>query len=339
MTAGRWGALDVARGLAVLAMVAFHLTWDLGHFGYIAASIPWSAPVKAFGHAIAFSFLFIAGVSLTLAHRHGVQWRAFWRRFAIVAGAAGLVSVGTYIVFPSAFVFFGILHCIAAASLLAVGFLFLPWPAALVAGVLFFAAPHVLASPVFNSDWLQWLGLSTTEPYTQDWRPFLPWAGAMLMGVGAGRLIVRRLYGEKAGVAEQPVETSVEAGQPPAWLTRQALQPIPFPVRAEKGWLSLAGRNSLLIYLIHQPVLFAVFTGLLMVAPPPETASDFVAECVRSCRAEGAEDGFCRSACVCTAEEATRSQALAGVTDDAERGKKLKEIAAKCIAAQTKNAP
>jgi hypothetical protein len=52
-----------------------------------------------------------------------------------------------------------------------------------------------------------------------------------------------------------------------------------------------------------------------------------------SCREEGAEQGFCHKACVCTAEEALRSKALAGVTDD-ERGKRLPEIAGRCIAAQ-----
>ena len=55
-----------------------------------------------------------------------MRWPAYWRRFLIIAGAAALVSVGTYFVFPGAFVFFGILHCIAAASLVALPFLFLP---------------------------------------------------------------------------------------------------------------------------------------------------------------------------------------------------------------------
>jgi uncharacterized membrane protein len=328
MRAGRWDALDAARGLAVLAMVAFHLTWDLGHFGYIAASIPWSAPVKGFGHAIAFSFLFIAGVSLTLAHREGVHWRAFWRRLAIVAGAAGMVSLGTYIVFPNAFVFFGILHCIAAASLLSVGFLFLPPPAAVVAGALFIAAPHFLASPFFDSAWLQWLGLSTTEPLTQDWRPLFPWAGAMLLGVAAGRLLLSR-----RGRAPAPAEKSIApADEPLSWLrSDRALSKEETKRVAPLGYI---GRHSLLIYLAHQPLLFAAFTGLAMIAPPPETTTDFVAECVRSCREEGAEQDFCHDACVCTAEEAARSQALVGVVDDAERGKRLREIAGKCIAAQ-----
>jgi uncharacterized membrane protein len=300
MTA-RWAALDAARGLAVLAMVVFHLIWDLAHFGYIEQTIPWSATVKGFGHAIAFSFLFIAGVSLVLAHREHIRWPAFWRRFAIVAGAAALVSVGTYLVFPGAFVFFGILHCIAAASLLSIPFLLLPWPAALVVGALFLAAPPVVASPAFNAPWLQWLGLGTTEPLTQDWRPLFPWAGAMLLGVAAGRGLALR-------------------------------RPDPVPAGAERGWLPFIGRHSLAIYLAHQPLLFGLFSALVLIAPPPEDARDFIAECEKSCVEEGSGPAFCHKACVCTAQESIRSKALVGVADEAERGKRLQEIARRCVA-------
>ncbi|HEY8214104.1 MAG TPA: heparan-alpha-glucosaminide N-acetyltransferase, partial [Methylocystis sp.] len=163
MTKTRWLALDVARGLAVLAMIVFHLIWDLSHFGYAPATLPWSTPVTIFGHSIAFAFLFIAGVALVLAHRAHMRWPAFWRRFAIIVAAAALVSAGTYVAFPKAFVFFGILHCIAVASLIAIPFLFAPWPVALAGGAFFLVGGEFLASPVFNADWLQWIGLSTSE--------------------------------------------------------------------------------------------------------------------------------------------------------------------------------
>lgn len=177
--AARWAGLDAARGLAVVAMIAFHLIWDLGHFGYVDANFSYSTPVKAFGHAIAFAFLFIAGVSLVLAHRGGIRWPAFWRRFAIVAGAAALVTLGTYVAFPGAYVFFGILHCIAAASLLAAPFLAVPWPFALATALFIGVAPLLFCDDFFNAPWLQWVGLSTGDVLTNDYRPLLPWSGAM----------------------------------------------------------------------------------------------------------------------------------------------------------------
>jgi len=308
MTTTRWLALDVARGLAVLAMIVFHLIWDLSHFGYAPATLPWSAPVRIFGHSIAFAFLFIAGVALVLAHRAHMRWPAFWRRFAIIVAAAALVSAGTYVAFPKAFVFFGILHCIAVASLIAIPFLFAPWPVALAGGAFFLGGGEFLASPVFNAAWLQWIGLSTSEPMTQDWRPLFPWAGALLLGVAAAKLPLP-VYGERAGVSADP---------PPA--------------SGARTWLPFLGRHSLLIYLAHQPALFALLLGIAFLAPPAIDTTEFVASCETRCMNEGGEGKICHDACACTAKEAISSKALAGVTDEAERGRRLNEIAQRCVA-------
>ena len=51
----RWQTLDRARGWAVIAMIGFHIIWDLAHFGYIAENIAWAPPFKAFGHIISTS--------------------------------------------------------------------------------------------------------------------------------------------------------------------------------------------------------------------------------------------------------------------------------------------
>jgi uncharacterized membrane protein len=306
----RWLALDAARGIAVLAMIVFHSIWDLSHFGYAPANLPWSAPVKIFGHSIAFVFLFIAGVALVLAHRSAIRWPAFWRRFAIIVAAAALVTAGTYVLFPSAYVFFGILHCIAVASLIAVPFLLAPWPVALVGGVFFLVGAEFFASPSLNADWLQWLGLSTSEPLTQDWRPLFPWAGPLLLGVATGKLPLPG-YGERAGVRGEGAN--------------------PLPTGGERGWLPFLGRHSLLIYLAHQPALFALLLGLAYLAPPAIDTTEFVVSCEARCFEDGGEGKMCHDACQCTAREAVSSKALAGVTDEAERGRRLNEIAQRCV--------
>ncbi|ULO22485.1 heparan-alpha-glucosaminide N-acetyltransferase [Methylocystis sp. SB2] len=310
MSQGRWWALDAARGLAVLAMVVFHVIWDLAHFGYAPANLPWSAPVKIFGHSIAFAFLFIAGVALVLANRYSMRWPAFWRRFALIAAAAALVTAGTYALFPTSYVFFGILHCIAVASLIAVPFLFAPWPAAFACGAFFLLGGEFFASSAFNADWLQSIGLSTSEPMTQDWRPLFPWAGALLLGVAGGNSLP--LYGERLGSSGEGAN--------------------PLPTHSKREWLPFLGRHSLLIYLAHQPALFALFMGLAYLIPPAVDATEFVASCEARCMNEGGEGKICHDACACTAREAISSKALAGVTDEVERGRKLNEIAQRCVA-------
>ncbi|MBM3625867.1 MAG: DUF1624 domain-containing protein, partial [Alphaproteobacteria bacterium] len=277
------------------------------YFGYAPANLPWSPPVRIFGHTIAFAFLFIAGVALVLAHRGAMRWPAFWRRFAIIVAAAALVTAGTYVAFPKAFVFFGILHCIALASLIAVPFLLAPWPVALAGGAFFLVGAEFLSSSVFNADWLQWIGLSTSEPLTEDWRPLFPWAGALLLGVAAAKLALL-VYGERAAASGHPLRTS-----------------------GAKRWLPFLGRHSLIIYLAHQPALFALFFGLAYLAPPPTDTTDFVASCEARCFEDGGEGKMCHDACECTAREAINSKALAGVTDEAERGRRLNEIAQRCV--------
>ncbi len=293
-------ALDAARGGAIVAMVAFHLTWDLGNFGYIDRNFPYSAGVKLFGHGVAIAFLFIVGVSLVVARARGAGPRAFWRRFLLIAGAAGLVSLGTYFAFPQAFVFFGILHCIALASLLAAPLLLAPWPAALLATLAAALAPMFLASPAFNTSWLNWIGLSTFEPLTNDYRPILPWSAAVFAGVAAAKFWAARGWGA--------IGRDLKAG-PLAWL----------------------GRHSLALYLIHQPLLFGLFTALAFVgaAPSDRSSGGFVGACVAQCEASGGERSVCREACACIAEHAASEE----LPNEAKaREKRLDELARDCLA-------
>src|SRR3546814_6353901 len=104
-------------------MASYHFTWDLEFFGYLEPGTATHGWWRFYARAIASSFLFLAGVSLVLAHYPSVRWQAFLKRFAIVAGAAAAISIATFIAIPGEWIHFGILHGIAAGSLVGIAFL------------------------------------------------------------------------------------------------------------------------------------------------------------------------------------------------------------------------
>ncbi|MFT4099276.1 MAG: heparan-alpha-glucosaminide N-acetyltransferase [Rhodoblastus sp.] len=277
-TARRIAALDMARGAALVAMFAYHLTWDLADFGYIDPRTPFSPQMRLFSHVIACSFLFIAGLSLALARRAPFDWAGYWRRFALIAGAAALVTAASWYLFPQAIIFFGILHCIAAASLLALPFVFLPWPAALAAGAALFALPFLVQWSAFDSPQLIWTGLGVRIPTSNDFRPLLPWSGALLIGLGAG--LFMRAHGGFDALRR------ISGASAPARL------------------LAFGGRHSLAVYLIHQPVFFAILSASVWAFGPaaPVDEQPFREACESQCLANRGEAEQCRRGCICTAQ-------------------------------------
>ncbi|MDE2362416.1 MAG: DUF1624 domain-containing protein [Hyphomicrobiales bacterium] len=308
---GRLPVVDMARGAALVAMFAYHFTWDLAHFGYIAPDVPFTPQMRLFSHAIACAFLFIAGASLVLAQRRPFGWSGYWRRIAIVGGAAALVTAASLFLFPDAPILFGVLHCITAASLLALPFLFLPWPAAIAAAVLAAALPAFVAAPAFDGPWRDWTGLGAALPMSNDFRPLLPWAAALLAGVGAMAFALPR--GGRALLAR------VSGSSPPA--------------RA----LAFGGRHSLLVYLVHQPVFFGLLAASVWAFGIPGGPADerpFRASCERQCADAGSAEPVCAAACGCAAQAMKRvnlwDKLMRNELDEGERAV-LAEIARVCV--------
>ncbi|MGE0081447.1 MAG: DUF1624 domain-containing protein [Thiohalomonadaceae bacterium] len=227
--AGRYQAVDMLRGAAIALMIAFHLCFDLMYFGVLRVNIYRDPFWVGARMSIVTLFLLTMGASLYLATCRGINWPRFWRRVARIAAGAAAVSAGTYLVFPRSWIFFGVLHFIALASVLALPFRRGYW-LNLALGLALVAVGLWVAHPFFNQPGLNWIGLVTRKPLTEDYVPLLPWFGVVLIGLWLGRTV----YG-RATV--------------PAWATRQRHGRL-------ARMLAFAGRHSLLIYLVHQPVLF-----------------------------------------------------------------------------------
>ena len=201
----RLAVIDLIRGIAVIAMVVYHFSWDLLDYSLIDVDVVNDPLWRAFAHVIAGTFLALVGFNLVLANRDGIRAIPYLRRLGILAGAAALVSLGTYWFMPGAFVFFGILHMIAVASVLALPFLRAPVWVTLAVAAACLAAPSLLTSEFFDAAPFLWLGLSADPAPTVDYVPVLPWFGIVLGGVAAARLMV-----------ESAARTGSPAGSPPA---------------------------------------------------------------------------------------------------------------------------
>lgn len=294
-TVRRIDALDVARGVALMAMAIYHFTWDLENFGYVDHGLTAEGGWKLFARCIASSFLFLVGVSLFLAHGRGVRWRSFWRRWLGVAAGAAAITLVTFFVTPGGFVFFGILHEIALASLLGLAFLRLPFPLTALAALAVIALPQWLTTEMFDPKWLAWIGMAAKPPVSNDYVPLFPWFGAVLLGIAAAQA------GGRFGAFDRlrRLNAGLRKAAPLAWL----------------------GRHSLLFYLLHQPLLF----GLVMASAqvfPPDQGRILQSDCRRGCMAERQDAAFCARYCSCINDRLEGADLLkallAGTTTETE---------------------
>lgn len=306
----RLDLVDVLRGVALLAMFVFHFAYDLSFLGLIDVDVPAETGWRIFARLIAGSFLALVGVSLVLATRNGLNRAAFLKRLAMVAGAAMLVTLGTFFAIRPNFIFFGILHHVALASVLALPFLRLPTLVVAASAVLAFALPAFVALPWLDQPWAAWLGFSRAPLYSADFVPLFPWFGCVLGGIVLARLALPWLDGSP--------------------LARWRASALPARLVA---W---GGRHSLLVYLVHQPV----FVGALMLAlqlgvVQRSEERPFLLSCQRSCARPDIPAADCKQLCSCTAAALKREGLWRKVLDNAlgpEETARTTRLAQACFA-------
>jgi uncharacterized membrane protein len=219
-------------------MIVYHSTYDLdtlGGYDIQSTTGQWAL----FADVTAGLFLFLVGVSLAISRARTTLtgWNLFRKYLArglrVLVYAVVLTFV--FLALGMGVVAFGILHLIGISIILAYPFLRLRFTNLVLGALIFVAGQYILAQGLDSqSIWLLPFGIVPEGVIMPDYRPLLPWFGVVLIGLFFGNLV----YGDGG----RPAVTEDEA---------------PLPARP----LLPLGRNSLFIYLIHQPIIIALLAA------------------------------------------------------------------------------
>lgn len=220
--------LDALRGFCILCMVAVHLIYDLITFAGMQLALPgWFLIVQNFGGII---FVILSGICVTLGSRH-------IKRGLIVFAAGMLITAVTALMSKlglsdeSVIVRFGVLHLLGISMLLYGLYRKQPTAAILAQAICFIVLGYLFIGVRVQTHLLFPFGLCYPGFFSSDYFPLFPQFGYFLLGVCLGRT----LYREKKPLL------SVRLGR-----------------TAPMRFFCFCGRQSLWIYLAHQPILFAL---------------------------------------------------------------------------------
>ncbi len=228
----RIDAIDAARGLALVLMVIHHTLIDLVKL----CGAPWwifSNPVFDVLHYVfAGLFIFLSGLCCRFSHSN------LKRGLIAFAIALGMTAVTSLPIINDP-ILFGVLHllgfCMIFFALTRKLWDAIPRKAApvLYVALIVFTAWLVEHTSIPNAvaRWIFPLGWTYQGFYTADWFPLFPWLFVFLLGTWAGLYVVEHKLPEKFYTFTCPV-------------------------------LPQIGRRSLLIYVLHQPILYGLIYGI-----------------------------------------------------------------------------
>lgn len=230
--AGRYALLDELRGLDLVSMMLYHACWDLVFL--FDVNMRWYAgtPGRLWQQTICWVFILLSGFCAPFG-------RYMLRRGTVVFGAGAVVTLATLVFMPEGRVIFGVLTFLGAAMLLKK---VMPAVGLAVSAVLFAVCYPVglgwvglggwklmLPQSLYANYFTAFLGFYPDWFYSADYFGLLPWLFLFWAGY----------YLHKA-------------------VGRRRMEPLRRPVCPALGWM---GRHSLLLYLLHQPVIYGVLSA------------------------------------------------------------------------------
>jgi uncharacterized membrane protein len=239
-TNSRFWEIDALRGLAVITMMIYHLLWDLWFLGVLPDIVLWDGFWMYFQRATAATFILLAGTSMAIltqrtpAHEDKPLVRRLAARGIKILGLGLLITLAIRLSGLGR-LDFGILHLLGLSMLLALPFRRQTW-LNLVFWLVFFVAGSLVQSVDAKTLWLVPLGLAPAGYAPLDYFPLIPWFGVLLLGMGLANLLYART-GRRFPLPDLSSSPLI-----------RGLRPL--------------GRHSLVLYLVHQPLLWGLLALL-----------------------------------------------------------------------------
>ncbi len=237
---GRINFIDEYRGIAIIAMLLYHALYDMAVI--FSCNMPWffSEPMHIFQQWIGISFVLVSGMCCTLSKSN------LKRGFITFGAALGMTAV-TSVFMPSQIILFGVLHLLGFCSIIASAImpavkklsrfscLFLSAVCLILFAALYsvpdgfisvFSQKILLSDILYSSPVFFWLGFPSNTFYSADYYPLVPWMFLFLTGMFLSSSLKNRW---------------------PKFLFKSRIH-----------FLSSIGRHTLIIYILHQPLIYAV---------------------------------------------------------------------------------
>lgn len=249
MNIKRYQKLDGIRGIALLNMIAYHTIWDLVYIYQTDWGWYKSRGAYVWQQGICWTFIFLSGFCWSLG-RHALK-----RGITVFLGGA-VITVVTLIAMPQNRVVFGVLtltgSCMLLMNALDKWMKRLPALPCMIGSALLFLLTRNINEgylgfenwnlyklpPVFYSNIVTtYLGFTQKDFYSTDYFSLFPWLFLFMTGYFA----FQYLRGKRAM----------------KFLENSILKPV--------EWL---GKHSFEIYMVHQPVIYAVLEFVFWMKSP-----------------------------------------------------------------------
>ena len=223
----RFWEIDFFRGIAIMMMIIYHFIFDLNYFNFIKVDM-YGGFLNIFQKIIAISFITLVGISLSLAYNIKSKKDLLIKGLIIFAFGL-LITLVTFIFVRESTIYFGILHFIGLSIIISIIFLRF-FKINLITGIILIILGNIINKFTLDSSWLLLFGIKYKGFNTLDYFPLFPWFGLILIGIFVGKF----LYKDNS-------------------------RNFKLFIKPKKlSFIQFLGRKSLIIYLIHQPILIGL---------------------------------------------------------------------------------